>query len=289
MRNIDTALVRAFVTVAETGGMTAAGAVLNLTQAAVSQQIKRLEESFGAELFARGRRGLQLTAAGERLFGQAKRLIALNDEIWAEMTTPQFEGEVRLGMPSDIISAYLPAPLKAFARAYPKVKVSIVADVSPNLLGKLQAGEIDLTLTTEVGCGPDGESLRMERLEWVGARCGQAHRERPLPISVGCGNCTFQPPVLEALRQAEIPWRFVSDARNVDAQAAMAEADIGVMALLPSTVPPNLEVLGPQAGLPVLPLFSINLYLARATRSAAARELARHIRETIMERQRLVA
>ena len=65
-RNIDTALLRAFVGVAETGGMTAAANLLNLTQAAVSQQIKRLEEAFGGELFERDRRGLRLTGAGER-------------------------------------------------------------------------------------------------------------------------------------------------------------------------------------------------------------------------------
>ncbi len=93
-RNLDTALLRAFVAVAETAGMTSAANVLNLTQAAVSQQIKRLEDAFGTALFTRDRRGLTLTAAGERLFAKAKRLLALNDEIWAEMTTPVFEGEV---------------------------------------------------------------------------------------------------------------------------------------------------------------------------------------------------
>jgi DNA-binding transcriptional LysR family regulator len=216
-------------------------------------------------------------------------MLAVNDEIWAEMTTPLFEGEVRLGMPNDIVSAYLPAPLKAFGRAYPKVRVAIVADTSPNLLDKLHAGEIDLTLTTEVGCGPDGESLAAERLEWVGARCGEAYRQRPLPVSIGCTKCTFQPPVMEALRRADIPWRIVSDASNVNAQGAMAEADLAVMALLRSTVPPQLEVIGGKSGLPPLPMFSINLYLPRASASDIARELARHIRDTTVERQRLAA
>ena len=60
-RNIDTPLLRTFVAVAETAGMTAAANVLNLTQAAVSQQIKRLEDIFGAPLFERERKGLRLT------------------------------------------------------------------------------------------------------------------------------------------------------------------------------------------------------------------------------------
>jgi DNA-binding transcriptional LysR family regulator len=269
--------------------MTAAGGLLNLTQAAVSQQIKRLEESFGSPLFERSRRGLQLTSAGERLFGRAQRLLALNDEIWAEMTTPLFEGEVRLGIPNDIVSTYLPACLKAFGRAYPKVRVSVITDNSLILLERMRAGEIDLTLTTEIGCGPDGESLLSERLEWVGARGGDAHRQRPLPVSIGCNHCTFQPPVLAALRRAEIPWRIVSDASNVTAQQATSEADLSVMVLLPSTVPPQLTLIGPQSGLPGLPMFSVNLYVPSANRSDIVRELARHIRETVMDRQRMAA
>ena len=52
-RNIDTALLRSFMAVAETGGMTSAGKMLNLTQAAISQQVKRLEDLFQAKLFER--------------------------------------------------------------------------------------------------------------------------------------------------------------------------------------------------------------------------------------------
>ena len=57
--------------------MTAAANALHLTQGAVSQQVKRLEEALGCSLFERDRRGLRLTRAGERLFGKGKRLLGL--------------------------------------------------------------------------------------------------------------------------------------------------------------------------------------------------------------------
>ena len=64
-RDIDTALLRAFIAVVETGSVTTAAALLNLTQAAVSQQIKRLEELFGMRLFERTTRlALRLTVSG---------------------------------------------------------------------------------------------------------------------------------------------------------------------------------------------------------------------------------
>ncbi len=46
-----------------------------------------------------------LAPAGERLLEQARRLVAMNDEVWSSMRAPQFEGEVRFGVPYDITSA----------------------------------------------------------------------------------------------------------------------------------------------------------------------------------------
>ena len=115
-RNLDVSLLRAFVAVVDAGGMTAATGVLNLTQAAVSQQIKRLEETLGEELITRDRRGMKLTTAGERLFGRAKRMLALNDEIWTEMTTPDLRGRGAARHPErhhHHLSADLPEGLRA--------------------------------------------------------------------------------------------------------------------------------------------------------------------------------
>jgi DNA-binding transcriptional LysR family regulator len=196
---------------------------------------------------------------------------------------------VRLGIPNDLINTYLPTFLKGFAQSYPKVRITLVCLTTPRLLEKLQAGEIDLTLTTEIGCSLEGESLVTERLLWVGAKGGEAFRQRPLPVSIGCDGCAFQAPILEALRAVEIPWRMVSEVTNMDAQTATARADLAIMASLASTVPSHLEVLGARAGLPVLPSFSINLYLPKNGGTDIAREFARHIREALMERQRIAA
>jgi DNA-binding transcriptional LysR family regulator len=287
--NLDVGLLRAFVAVVDSGGMTAAGGVLNLTQAAVSQQIKRLEEMLGEELITRDRRGMKLTSAGERLFGRAKRLLALNDEIWAEMTTPVYEGEVRLGIPSDIITTYLPTFLKGFARSYPKVQVCLRSGSSAKLRSELAAGKVDIVLATELACDADGENLIMDRLVWVGAPGGEAAHQRPLPVSIGCSDCAFRAPVRDALQQAGIEWRSVSEVTNTTAQVATVAADIAVMAWMASTVPEGLEVLGRASGLPPLPPFTVNLYLPKNGGSAIVQELARHVRQALAVPRRMVA
>lgn len=288
-RNIDTALLRAFVAVAETAGMTSAANVLNLTQAAVSQQIKRLEDAFGTALFTRDRRGLTLTAAGERLFGKARRLLALNDEIWADMTTPGFDGEVRLGIPYDLVTTYLPPALKSFSRAHPRVRIALECRSSPRLRDALAAGEVDLALTTEQETGEGGEALVSDRLVWVGARGGEAHLQRPLPVSFGSDSCAFRPAVREALQAAGLEWRTVAEIANMDAIQATVATDLAVTALLATTVPPSLEVLPPGIGLPALRSFSINLYPPRPGAAASAAELARHVREGLLGRRRQAA
>jgi DNA-binding transcriptional LysR family regulator len=288
-RNLDTALLRAFVAVAETAGMTSAANVLNLTQAAVSQQIKRLEDAFGQPLFTRDRRGLTLTAAGERLLGKAKRLLTLNDEIWADMTTPVYEGEVRLGIPYDLVATCLPGVIKSFSRAYPKVRIALDCRSSPRLREALAAGEVDLTLTTEREVGDGGEALLYDRLVWAGARGGEAHELRPLPVSTGSETCAFRPAILGALREAGIEWRSVAEIGNMDAIHATVATDLAIVALLSTTVPASLAMLPPDSGLPALPVFSINLYPPRPGASPAAIGLARHIREGIVGRQRQAA
>src|SRR6202050_47460 len=96
LRDIDIGLLRSFVAVAETGRMTTAARVVNLSQGAVSQQIKRLETLFGMTLFDRAADAARLTRDGEKLIPQAHRLIALNDEVLEQMQQARSE-ERRVG------------------------------------------------------------------------------------------------------------------------------------------------------------------------------------------------
>lgn len=283
-REIDLTLLRAFVAVAETGGMTIAGRHLNLTQAAVSQQIKRLEEQFGVELFDRRQRRLRLTSSGERLVGQAERILALNDEIWGMMTSPGFEGQVRLGVPHDIVGPFMPPILRGFSKAWPRVDVSLVCSNTPSLRRALDEGEIDLTLTTEPGTEPEGQLLLADRLVWVGAPGGDAHLRSPLPVSLGDENCAFRVAAVKALGGTGRDWRFTCAISNMSALAATLEADLAVAPLLSQTVPDGLEILGSDSGLPALPTYFINMYLAPTKPSDVALELARHISKSFAVR-----
>lgn len=288
-RDIDITLLRAFAAVAETRGVTSAARLLNLTQAAVSQQIKRLEDFFGVELFDRESRRFNLTHTGERLYGYAQRILALNDEVWGIMTSPDFEGEVRFGVPHDIVSPFVPPILKTFNQCWPRVRVTLICQPTIKLIRMVETRDIDLTLTTESTPGEDGELLMADQLLWVGARGGEAYKRLPLPVSFGDTSCAFRASTARALSQTQRDWRLTCETSDFAPYCATIEADLAVAPMLTSTVPRNLQVLGPEHGLPPLPLFYINLRMPAAGASEIALELARFIRTGFAQRHRTAA
>ncbi len=280
-RRVDIVLLRMFNVVVESGSLTRAARLLNLSQAGVSLQLKRLEDTFGFRLIKRDRRGLSLTPQGERLLAHARRIVRNHDDLWAAMSAPEFAGEVRLGMPSDLVRTYGTPVLRRFDQAWPRVRVSLICDTSGRLLEQLERGDVDLTLTVQTQCGPHGHALLFDPLVWVGARNGAAFERRPLPISTGDETCPHRPEALKALAASGRDWRFICEVSSFEPICATVEADIAVSPMLASTVPDSLQVLGDRSGLPRLPAFGINLYLPPAAASPIALELARHIREQI--------
>jgi DNA-binding transcriptional LysR family regulator len=279
VRNMDIGLVRAFATVVETGSVTEAAGALSLTQAAVSLQIKRLEDLFGTALFLRKQRKLVLSPDGARLLTFAQRLIALNDETWRAMAAPAFDGEVRLGVPYDLVARFLPKVLRRFDKRFPNVRVSLLTSTSRFLLDALHRGELDLALTTEVTNPARAESLLADQLVWVGGAGGDAYLRDPLPVSLGAETCAFRPYALAALAKWQRQWRPVSESNSLEPMIATLEADLAVAPMLTCAVPKTLEILNNAAGLPKLPVCHVNLYLPRNTQNDMASELASVLRD----------
>ncbi|QND50672.1 LysR family transcriptional regulator (plasmid) [Phyllobacterium sp. 628] len=277
-RNLDIDLLRTFMAVADHGSMTAAANARYLTQSAVSQQIRRFEDMLGSALFERDRRGLRLTPPGELLLTKARRLLALNDDIWSEMTADALQGKVRLGLPYDLVSIITVPVLKAYAEAYPLVEVSLVCASSPELMTALERREVDLALVEEEVVSSQAEYSRVEQLVWVGARNGGAHLKTPLPVSMVAETCAFRPAVLSSLDHQARPWRTVFENGNIEATMAMVRADLAITILLASTVPADLDVLTSGDGLPALPQFAIGLHMPKGDVAPSISEMAKYIR-----------
>ncbi|MDR6264162.1 LysR family transcriptional regulator [Roseobacter sp. N2S] len=277
-RNLDLTALRSFVAVADTGGVTRAAAQLNLTQSAVSMQLKRLEESLGQSLLDRSNRSVSPTAQGELLLSYGRRLLTLNDEVWNRMTDQKFEGEIMFGVPHDIVYPHIPKVLKRFSTAYPKVKVNMVSSFTSELKSMFASGECDVILTTETGGAEDSVRLASLDLVWYGAPNGATWKERPLRIAFET-QCIFRPIVLKALDEAQIDWEMAVDTMSSMTVEASLSADLAVHARLKGTTPQYLEEIDHGGSLPDLPEFQVNMMVAPSAQNPMAPLFAEMVRE----------
>lgn len=277
-RNLDLTALRSFVTVADEGKVTAAAVRLNLTQSAVSMQLKRLEDALGQPLLDRAGRGVALTSEGELLLGYARRMVALNDEIWSRMTHEDFEGELVLGVPHDIVYPHVPDVLRRFHREFPRVRVSLISAFTRGLMEDFAKGAADLILTTESRCGAGGETLEASRLVWVGGPGGAVWKERPVRLAYE-RSCLYRPLVQAALDAADIPWEMTVESEMTRSVEAAVSADLAIHTQIASALPPYFEVIDHAGALPELPPILINMYLADGPKRPMIERLAALVRE----------
>ncbi|MEL6767616.1 MAG: LysR family transcriptional regulator [Pseudomonadota bacterium] len=278
IRNLDLTALRSLVMVVDTGGVTRAAHQLNLTQSAVSMQLKRLEEALNQPLIDRSGRSLGLTPQGEQMVSYARRLLALNDEALARVTSKEYAGEITFGVPTDIVYPHIPSILKRFDQAFPRMKLTLLSSNTRRLKEQLEAGEADLILTTEEGPEPGCETLSTQRLVWVGAPGGNAGRQRPLRMAFE-KSCIFRPWAQRALDAASIPWEMAVDTHSTRTVEASLSADLAVHAMIESSAGPHLAPVDPSCGLPALPQTSINMYKRRVAGLPPLDALADIVRE----------
>lgn len=277
-RNLDMTALRAFATVAEAGGVTRAAGLLHLTQSAVSMQLKRLEEALGRQLLERAGRGVVLTADGEKLLGYARRILALNDEVWSRFTDAVFEGDLVLGVPHDVVYPALPPVLQRFHAEYPRMKVTLVSSYTERLKMMFGRGEADVILTTEDEVQPGGHTLATVPLIWVGAIGGTAWRTRPLRLAFERRNI-FRAGVEAALDAADVPWEMAVTSEMSRTIEASVSADLAVHAVPEGTMPPVMEQIDHAGALPEIGVTRINIYVADTLRGQAERALVRLLHE----------
>jgi DNA-binding transcriptional LysR family regulator len=276
-RNLDLAALRSFVTVADVGGVTRAAGYLNLTQSAVSMQIKRLEESLGLNLFLRAARKLALSPEGEQLLSYGRRMLALNDEALSRFSTSACSGAIRLGVPHDVVYPAIPGILKRMAQAYPCVQLNLVSSFTVLLKEAYAKGEFDVILTTEEHPDSGAEVLSARPLVWVGAPGGSAWQRRPLRLGFK-DTCIFRPRAQAALDAAGLTWEMATGGESEQAVEATVAADLAISARMLGSVPDGTEPIAADNQLPPLGEMKLALYRANRRNDEAVEMLMAELR-----------
>ncbi len=148
--DINLEYYKIFYYVAKCGGVTAAARQLCISQPAVSQGLKQLENALGTKLFIRTAKGVKLTNEGVTLFSYVKNgyeQIALGEKKLQEMLNMR-TGEIRIGASDMTLQFYLLPYLRQYHQRYPDIKVTVTNAPTPRTIEHLQAGHIDFGIVS---------------------------------------------------------------------------------------------------------------------------------------------
>lgn len=138
--------LKTFVAVARYGTFAAAGLRVGLTQSAVSAQMRVLEQSLGVRLFDRSGRSAVLSAGGRHALPLAEQMLGLYAQMALPTALAEWQGELKIGAIASVQTGLLPEALVRFRAQASQVELKLVPGVSLDLLGQVDAGELDLAV-----------------------------------------------------------------------------------------------------------------------------------------------
>lgn len=280
---LDLDLLRTFVAIVESGSISHAAPRIGRSQSAISMQMQRLEQAVGKQLLIRTPRAVTPNQAGESFLIYARRLLKLSDEAWASVTRPEEAGSVRLGVPDDYAAFLLPPVLARFAAEHPFVTVELVCEQSSALVKTIQEGRIDLAIVSRLPA-QSLEVLRRERFVWVASPHHIAWESDPLPIALFEPGCAARSNVMQALSDADIPYRCTYSSASLLGLIAVVQAGLAVAGLAQCSVPLSLRVIGKDEGLPPLPDLEIGILRNPAADNAAVDRMNDFLRRDLTQR-----
>jgi len=252
--NLSSELLRTLIAVVEQGGFIKAAEYLHKTQSTISQQMKKLEQEVGVDVFKTVGRKRHLTNEGEMLIGYARRMLALQDDAIASLQESGVSGEVRIGVSQGVAETMLPELLAGFARENPSVRLFVETGFSPDLNAAYERGEYDLivTLSLDESAGK-GELLGVEPLAWIGAEGWEWCGNRKLPLATYTEFCQFRRASIHALERAKMPWRVIYTTSSYQGLMAAVKSGLAITVRPQSAVSSGTELVGDRLGLPELP------------------------------------
>jgi len=278
LMNLQTDLLRTFVSIVDLGSFTKAGAALGRTQPAISLQMRRLEELVGHPLLRQAGRSSQLTPDGEILLSYARDILRLNDDAAAFFTRARYSGVLRVGLPSDYSVGFLQGVITEYAREHPDVALEINCGLSGFILERMRADDLDLVIAMIDADRTQYLSRSwIERPIWAGAKDAGIDLAAGLAIAAHPDGCTYRARMIRALDAARIRWRIAYTSPGISGLQNAVVNGLGVSALTRHTLLPDMRVLGPVDGLPALEDIRVGLFYKHPRLNSAGIGLINHI------------
>lgn len=261
-RDLETALLRSFLTAVRAGSISRAATALGQTQPALSQQLRKLESIVGRPLLNRSPSGVTPTGAGEELMSYAERILSLSAQALAE-SGRALTGHCGVGLLEDLAASHLSQALADLARLHPGATLEVLSFSSTAMREVYDAGRVQLVLDAVPDVPAPPRWTVRRPLVW-GMGQGVDLAADPLPVVLFSSPCSWRTSVLEALEGTDRRWRVAFESSSLVGVLAAVRAGLGVAALMPANLDPVM-VCHDADGLPTLP--DVELGLARHPRT----------------------
>ncbi len=257
--NIDIQTLRSFIKVNELHSFSKAASVLRLTQPAISQQIRRLEELLMTELFTRDGRGAYLTFSGEKLLRYAERMVELNDEAVESFSTAEKRDVVHLGMPEHFSESILPHIISDVRDLFPNVQLVVKIARSPTIAEHLDDGRTDIGMLIDA-VGAHRSDVKQEvPVTWFFSETFDVRPGTEVPLVLFRAPCGFRKAAIRCLEDQAIPWRCAYESEDLVSLRAAVMANLGVTVLPLLHAYRGIRDVQDRGNLPRLPQFEMAL------------------------------
>ena len=239
MAALELAHLRTLLAVVEAGSLTAAAPQLFLSQSAVSEQIKRLEDCVGRPLLLRSKLGVLPTPAGQQLLVHGRQLIALAEHALRDVRGEALQGSLKLAITDYFKPDALTRMLKLLAQQHPGVRLEVSVRKSAEVESSYAVGSCDLGLVMAIGSKPRQFDAigPAESLVWAAAPAWHAEPGQPLPLLVLPETCALRQYAETQLHKRRIPYVVAHQATGVAGLQSALAAGLGVACI-------NAAVLG---------------------------------------------
>jgi len=235
--------LRALVEFAQAGSIARAADRLFRTPSAITRQVQRLEAALGAELLDRSVKPPRLNSLGSRVLEQARDLLQRTEAL-KSLTSRDAEpnGLLRIGLAHPLAEGTLVEPVRALTEKYPKVRLLLLSERTPELFNRLLAGELDLAVVPF----PEGRTappplltniIATDRVEIAQSAAGKVRADwkslGQSPWVLNPPGCFLRAKLTDQMGRAGVTPMVAAEIHNMHLQLAFVQAGYG-LGLLPA-------------------------------------------------------
>ncbi|MBU9811672.1 LysR family transcriptional regulator [Rahnella sp. C60] len=222
--------LRVFRTVVQTGNMSKAALLLNLSQSAVSWKLRRLEDHLQCQLFMRIDGKSVPTEKGSVLLRHAENILTEHDNAVAYFSPSALRGKLRIGVTEHISMTEICGVISTFTHHHPEVDIQLVVEQSHLLRQHFSEGSLEIILHQDFTgtASPEDQVLWSEKLYWCATPAWRYESDKCLKLITWGPDCYYRSLAEEKLRQSKIPFTVMLECPSVAGMLAAITTGLGV-------------------------------------------------------------